>query len=265
MLTDAWADVDGVASGAGDATATHLALAGAAASVATLVTAPLDLVKTRLQLLRGAPGGMARVAVDVARTDGVVALWSGLGPGLVRAFTYSGLRIALYPRMKRAVGAVRARVCARLAIKYTREISKLHAVGLFVCSFVCLAQLQCPPPPPPRTQDERPSVWRKVVAGSAAGTVAALVANPFEVRCAQVLLCLCCLFCFDLFRVRPRVVRKIFVFVFVFVFSGPTAAPGAPPPACDVRPLRPVACVHAGAEGPGAGGAGGGARVWVDG
>jgi len=76
------------------------------------VTYPLDLTKTRMQIageLEKNPGnanpasrqqGMFRTALGVVRNEGVLQLWSGLSPALYRHVIYSGIRMALYEKIR---------------------------------------------------------------------------------------------------------------------------------------------------------------------
>jgi len=72
------------------------------AFVAELVTYPLDLTKTRLQIQGEGGGvgsvyrGMVSTALGVAREEGLRALWLGVTPGLGRHVIYSGVRMSLY-------------------------------------------------------------------------------------------------------------------------------------------------------------------------
>ena len=84
-------------------------LSVAAAMVAELVTFPLDLTKTRLQLQGEGGGagmrrGMVATALGVVRHEGVTALWGGVGPGLTRHAIYTGVRMELYDRLRKWAG-----------------------------------------------------------------------------------------------------------------------------------------------------------------
>ena len=83
-------------------------LSVAAAMVAELVTFPLDLTKTRLQLQGeggGVKRGMVATALGVVRHEGVTALWGGVAPGLARHAIYTGVRMELYDRLRKWAGA----------------------------------------------------------------------------------------------------------------------------------------------------------------
>lgn len=69
---------------------------------------PADVIKVRLQLARnraaaegGAkPLGMVQTGVNVVKNEGVLALWSGLGPSLARGLFFGGARLGLYTPIK---------------------------------------------------------------------------------------------------------------------------------------------------------------------
>lgn len=77
--------------------------------VAELVTFPLDLTKTRLQLQgeggMGVRRGMVATGLGVVRQEGVLALWGGVTPGLARHAVYTGVRMELYDRLRKWSGA----------------------------------------------------------------------------------------------------------------------------------------------------------------
>jgi hypothetical protein len=70
---------------------------GLGAASGVLVTHPLDVLKTRAQLRRDSTReSLPRLALRVARSDGIFGFWGGLIPALGRALTYGALRIGLY-------------------------------------------------------------------------------------------------------------------------------------------------------------------------
>ncbi|XP_053317216.1 mitochondrial uncoupling protein 4 [Spea bombifrons] len=87
-------------------------LSACAASVAELVTFPLDLTKTRLQIqgeaaLRrheAAPAvpyrGMVRTALGIVREEGLPKLWQGATPAVYRHVVYSGVRMVVYEHLR---------------------------------------------------------------------------------------------------------------------------------------------------------------------
>ncbi|XP_017091468.1 mitochondrial uncoupling protein 4 isoform X2 [Drosophila bipectinata] len=90
-----------------------------AASIAELVTYPLDLTKTRLQIQGEAAAiaaisptqtitksnmqyrGMMATAFGIAREEGALKLWQGVTPALYRHVVYSGVRICSYDMMRK--------------------------------------------------------------------------------------------------------------------------------------------------------------------
>ncbi|KAM3932619.1 mitochondrial uncoupling protein 4 [Leptodactylus fuscus] len=88
-------------------------LSACAASVAELVTFPLDLTKTRLQIQGeaalkrfggGGPAlpyrGMVRTAVGIVQEEGVLKLWQGATPAVYRHIVYSGVRMVVYEQIR---------------------------------------------------------------------------------------------------------------------------------------------------------------------
>ncbi|KAL0279389.1 UNVERIFIED_CONTAM: hypothetical protein PYX00_000963 [Menopon gallinae] len=81
-----------------------------AASVAEIVTYPLDLTKTRLQIQGEKAGlgniknvqrrGMLNTAIGIIREEGVLKLWTGITPALYRHVIYSGVRIVSYENIR---------------------------------------------------------------------------------------------------------------------------------------------------------------------
>lgn len=78
----------------------------ASATVAELLTYPLDLTKTRLQIqgelertvktTSKSHRGMVRTAVGIVEEEGFVKLWQGVTPAIYRHVVYSGIRIVAY-------------------------------------------------------------------------------------------------------------------------------------------------------------------------
>lgn len=76
-------------------------MGGAAGMAATCFVQPLDLVKTRMQM--SGIGGGARehktafhALVNIARSEGPMALYNGLSAGLLRQATYTTTRLGIY-------------------------------------------------------------------------------------------------------------------------------------------------------------------------
>ncbi|EPQ31439.1 uncharacterized protein PFL1_00774 [Pseudozyma flocculosa PF-1] len=74
-------------------------LGGAAGCCAASITHPLDLTKYRLQTA-AVKQGMFRTIVLSVKTEGITSLWHGLTATLLRQFTYSVTRFAVYEDMK---------------------------------------------------------------------------------------------------------------------------------------------------------------------
>ncbi|KAG5846559.1 hypothetical protein ANANG_G00116280 [Anguilla anguilla] len=96
---------------------TKFALSACAAAVAEIVTFPLDLTKTRLQiqgeaaLRKHADGGrgqtayrgMLGTAVGIVREEGPLKLWQGVTPAIYRHIVYSGVRMVAYEQLRDSV------------------------------------------------------------------------------------------------------------------------------------------------------------------
>lgn len=87
---------------------------GAAGCCAASITHPLDLTKYRLQTAT-VKQGMLRTIVLSIRTEGVTSLWHGLTATLLRQFTYSVTRFAVYEDMKSRVAASSGRTAPTTA------------------------------------------------------------------------------------------------------------------------------------------------------
>ncbi|XP_078069017.1 mitochondrial uncoupling protein 4 isoform X1 [Mustelus asterias] len=91
-------------------------LTACAAAVAEIVTFPLDLTKTRLQI-QGEAGprqfiggqaakpyrGMIQTAVGIVKEEGLFKLWQGVTPAICRHIVYSGIRIVTYEKLRDSV------------------------------------------------------------------------------------------------------------------------------------------------------------------
>ncbi|XP_063868397.1 mitochondrial uncoupling protein 4-like isoform X2 [Scylla paramamosain] len=82
-----------------------------AATTAEMVTYPLDLTKTRLQIQgeKGLNGngvatvpyrGLARTGVGIVQEEGLLKLWQGVTPAVYRHLIYSGTRMVLYEKVR---------------------------------------------------------------------------------------------------------------------------------------------------------------------
>ncbi|PWN47440.1 putative DIC1-mitochondrial dicarboxylate carrier [Violaceomyces palustris] len=78
-------------------------LGGAAGCCAATITHPLDLTKYRLQTA-AVKQGMFKTVIETGKNEGIKSLWHGLTSTLLRQFTYSVTRFAVYEEMKGQVG-----------------------------------------------------------------------------------------------------------------------------------------------------------------
>ncbi|XP_078398158.1 mitochondrial uncoupling protein 4 [Cetorhinus maximus] len=91
-------------------------LTACSAAVAELVTFPMDLTKTRLQIqgeaVRRHPRGdktakpyrgMIRTAVGIVKEEGLFKLWKGVTPAIYRHIVYSGVRMVSYEQLRDSV------------------------------------------------------------------------------------------------------------------------------------------------------------------
>jgi len=70
-----------------------------------LVSHPFDLAKVRLQTTQGASKqGMIGTMINVARNEGLLALYTGLSASLLRQGTYSTVRFGTYDLLKEKFG-----------------------------------------------------------------------------------------------------------------------------------------------------------------
>ena len=89
--------------------AIELLTSGLSVGLANTITNPLDVNKVRLQLERRAAAtgqaapGLLRTGLNVVRNEGVLALWSGIGPSIARGFFFGGARLGLYTPIKAAI------------------------------------------------------------------------------------------------------------------------------------------------------------------
>ncbi|XP_073250816.1 mitochondrial uncoupling protein 4-like [Porites lutea] len=91
-------------------------LSSLAATVAETVTFPLDITKTRLQIQGERAStvssttatnvpyrGMVRTAVGIVEEEGLVNLWSGVTPAILRHVVYTGSRMTAYEFLRNKV------------------------------------------------------------------------------------------------------------------------------------------------------------------
>ncbi|XP_039604890.1 mitochondrial uncoupling protein 4 isoform X1 [Polypterus senegalus] len=94
---------------------TKFMLSAFAAALAEIVTFPLDLTKTRLQIqgelthqLHGERKnvpykGMVRTAIGIVTEEGPLKLWQGVTPAIYRHIVYSGVRMLAYEQLRDSV------------------------------------------------------------------------------------------------------------------------------------------------------------------
>ncbi|KIW14059.1 hypothetical protein PV08_06840 [Exophiala spinifera] len=115
---------------------------GSAASMAAVVTHPLDLVKVRLQTRpSSAPTTTISTFTHILRHDGPLGLYAGLSGALLRQLTYSTVRFGVYEDLK-----------TRFA-----------------------------PAPTPENPAPRPSLLQLVLMSSVAGLLGGIAGNPGDV------------------------------------------------------------------------------------
>lgn len=119
-------------------------VSGVSVSIANTVTNPLDMIKTRMQLQPvGQRVNMFATGALVVRNEGVLSLWKGLTPSLLRGMFFGGLRLGMYTPTKQW-----------LVEREARASGGAPSGGV--------------------------SMSTKVVAGTISGTGAALVCSPTE-------------------------------------------------------------------------------------
>jgi len=69
-----------------------------ASAVAEVLTCPLDVAKTRLQVAGG--GSLGNMLAQTYRNEGARALWKGLGPAVVRQTCYTSLSMIIYAPLR---------------------------------------------------------------------------------------------------------------------------------------------------------------------
>lgn len=80
-------------------------VAGASGMSAWMLIHPVDVIKTRMQLLGDSKGDANAVSIgkDIVRNEGTGALYAGLSAALARQASYTTLRLGLYDFMKQVV------------------------------------------------------------------------------------------------------------------------------------------------------------------
>ena len=70
-------------------------------SVATALTYPLETLRARMAVNRGAKQGYVDAVRSIVRSEGILTLWSGLMPTLVGIVPYAGISFMTYESLKR--------------------------------------------------------------------------------------------------------------------------------------------------------------------
>lgn len=83
----------------------RFALTSTAAVIAEALTFPIDTIKTRLQLQgEGGQAGVKRgtfgMAMNIVKEEGIVGLYRGLSPAVLRHTFYSSIRIVTYEQLR---------------------------------------------------------------------------------------------------------------------------------------------------------------------
>lgn len=77
---------------------------GLAAAGASCITHPLDLLKVALQTQNEGHLPVLKLAWQIIKEEGVLALYNGLSASVLRQLTYSTVRFAIYDLSKQALG-----------------------------------------------------------------------------------------------------------------------------------------------------------------
>jgi hypothetical protein len=141
----------------------EVALSAVAVVGATSITHPIDLVKVRLRVPPGSSGaasgavmparGLFTTAVHVVRVEGLLGMWAGVSPALIRSAMYGGMRLGLYRPLKERV------------LPHSQTPHGAGAGAGAGSSF----------------QTDLDVLIRKVGAGVLSGTIGSVVAHPLDV------------------------------------------------------------------------------------
>ncbi|CAH3194219.1 unnamed protein product [Porites evermanni] len=129
-------------------------LSSLAATVAETVTFPLDITKTRLQIQGERAStvssttatnvpyrGMVRTAVGIVEEEGLVNLWSGVTPAILRHVVYTGSRMTAYEFLRNKV--LRRNADGRFSLWYSVIAGMTAgAFGQFIASPTDLVKVQ---------------------------------------------------------------------------------------------------------------------------
>lgn len=102
---------------------------GTAGMAATCFVQPLDLIKNRMQL--SGEGGQKRqyansldAIIKVSRNEGVLALYNGIGAGLLRQATYTTTRLGVYTSLFERLQRTNEGVPPSFAMKASKRICR---------------------------------------------------------------------------------------------------------------------------------------------
>ena len=79
-----------------------IGMSGISVGVANVCTAPLDMIKVRMQT-SAEKKTIIGTGLDIARREGIPSFWRGTGPSLARGFFFGGARLGLYTPIKQLV------------------------------------------------------------------------------------------------------------------------------------------------------------------
>lgn len=74
----------------------------ASGGIAAAVTSPIELLKTRLQSNKNKDSSL-QIVRSIVRTDGIIGLWAGAVPGLIRASVLTASQCVSYDESKRFI------------------------------------------------------------------------------------------------------------------------------------------------------------------
>eukprot|EP00898_Chlorokybus_atmophyticus_P004857 jgi/Chlat1/5372/Chrsp35S05215 len=80
----------------------RLAAGACAGIVSTAATYPLDTIRFRMAVDPTATGSMLRVASNIVRTEGILAMYKGIGPSLLGIAPYIAINFAAFDLLKKA-------------------------------------------------------------------------------------------------------------------------------------------------------------------
>jgi len=79
-------------------------MSGISVGFANVCTAPLDMIKVRMQTA-AEKKGVVNTGLDIIRREGGFSFWRGTGPSIARGFFFGGARLGLYTPLKQLISA----------------------------------------------------------------------------------------------------------------------------------------------------------------